>query len=151
MVAKIVHKHFPSLTVGNILFAFDFTVVICVGIFVGISHALYAVICVFIQSRIVDMVVSGVSTNKACFIITDNWEVVSEKILTDMDRGLTQLTARGGYTGKERPVILCVTTTQEIPKLKALVKEADKSAFMFVTDIQEAVGEGFSEPQHNKV
>ena len=120
------------------------TTTLLAGVIMGTSEALYALICIFASSKVIDMVMAGFSSNKACFIITPEWDKVTKRILTDMNRGVTQLTARGAYSGEERPVVLCVTGRQEVARLKDIVREEDESAFMFVTEAHEALGEGFS-------
>ncbi len=144
MVARLVHKLLPALSVGMFLFLIDFAVVAATGLFVDMEAALYALICIFISSKAIDVVMLGVTRNKACFIISEHWQAVSGRILTELERGVTQLMARGAYTNRERPVILCVLPPQEVGRLKDIVRQEDEAAFMFVTEAHEALGEGFS-------
>ena len=144
MCARLVHKYLPFMSVGMFLFLIDCVVVIAAWFFIGSSEALYALICIFVSGKAVDMVMLGLSSNKACFVITDAWEQVSGRIMTEMERGVTQLTAKGAYTGKDRPVVLCVLPPQEVARLKEIVRKEDEKAFMFVTEAHEALGEGFS-------
>ncbi len=144
MAARLVHKHLPFLSVGMFLFIIDCIVVILAAIFIGASESLYALICIFINGKVIDMVMLGLSKNKACFIITEAWEQVSQRLMGEMERGVTQLLARGAYTGKERPVVLCVLPPQEVARLKEIVRQEDERAFMFITEAHEALGEGFS-------
>ena len=144
MCARMVHKYLPFMSVGMFLFLIDCVVVVAAWIFIGSSEALYALICIFVSGKAVDMVMLGLSSNKACFVITDQWERVSGRLLEEMARGVTQLSARGAYTGTERPVVLCVLPPQEVSRLKEIVRQEDEKAFMFVTEAHEALGEGFS-------
>lgn len=144
MIARMVHSRMPFITVGVFLLMIDCVVVILAGAVMGTSEGLYAMISIFISSKVIDMVMAGFSSNKACFIITKQWDAVTRQILRDMNRGVTQLTARGAYSGEERPVVLCVASRQEVARLKDIVREADENAFMFVTEAHEALGEGFS-------
>ena len=144
MCARMVHKYLPFMSVGMFLFLIDCVVVIAAWIFIGSSEALYALICIFVSGKAVDMVMQGLSSNKACFVISDQWERVSQRLLTEMERGVTQLTAKGAYTGKDRPVVLCVLPPQEVARLKEIVRQEDEKAFMFITEAHEALGEGFS-------
>ena len=118
MAARLVHKYLPFLSVGMFLFLIDCMVVVAAWIFIGSSEALYALICIFVSGKAVDMVMLGLSSNKACFVITDRWEKVSRRLMDEMERGVTQLSARGAYTGTERPVVLCVLPPQEVARLK---------------------------------
>lgn len=144
MCARMVHKYLPFLSVGMFLFLIDCVVVLAAWFFIGSSEALYALICIFVSGKAVDMVMLGLSQNKACFVITEAWERVSQRLMTEMERGVTQLSARGAYTGNERPVVLCVLPPQEVSRLKEIVRQEDEKAFMFVTEAHEALGEGFS-------
>ena len=144
MIARMVHSKAPFISVGMFLMMIDCMVVILAGVVMGTTEGLYAMICIYVTSKVIDLVLAGFSTNKACFIITDQWERVTRQILDDMERGVTQLYARGAYSGKERPVVLCVTSPQEVARLKDIVRKADENAFMFVTEAHEALGEGFS-------
>ena len=144
MCARLVHKYLPFLSVGMFLFLIDCVVVLAVWFFIGSSEALYALICIFVSGKAVDMVMLGLSQNKACFVITDAWDSVSKRLMTEMERGVTQLRARGAYTGAERPVVLCVLPPQEVSRLKEIVRQEDEKAFMFITEAHEALGEGFS-------
>ena len=144
MCARLAHKYLPFMSVGMFLFLLDCMVVLAAWIFIGSSEALYALICIFVSGKAVDMVMLGLSSNKACFVISDQWEKVSQRLLNEMERGVTQLSARGAYTGTERPVVLCVLPPQEVSRLKEIVRQEDERAFMFITEAHEALGEGFS-------
>lgn len=144
MIARMVHQKMPFLSVGLFLFMIDCCVVLAAGAIVGATEALYALICIYVSSKVIDVVMAGFGSNKACFIITPAWDKVTGRIMKELNRGVTQLTARGAYSGEERPVVLCVASRQEISRLKDIVREEDEKAFMFVTEAHEALGEGFS-------
>ena len=144
MVARMVHRRFSFITVGAFLFALDFLVVVAAGLLMGSSEALYALINIYVTARVVDAVMVGFSVNKACFIMTGKWNAVAQRIMDEVGRGATYLTARGAYSGQENPVVLCVASPHEITAVKQIVREEDETAFMFITEAHEALGEGFS-------
>ena len=144
MVARMVHKRLPFLSVGMFLFLIDCGVVILASACVGLSEGLYAMIAIFVSSKLIDMVMAGLTQTRACYIITDHSAQVTGRIMGELDRGVTLLEAKGAYSGASRPVILCVLSGQEVARLKDIVREADEKAFMFVTGAHEALGEGFS-------
>lgn len=143
MAARMVHKLIPHLTVGMILFAIDGIVVVLAGIYIHIEHALYAFISIFVSSQLINVVVDGLTTEKACYIITSATDQVRSRVMTELDRGVTLLSAKGGYSGEERPVLLCVVSAQEVARLKLIVRHADDRAFVFISDAHEVLGEGF--------
>ena len=144
MIARMVHRRFQFISTGVFLFVFDFLVVICAGFVIGATQALYATITIFLTSKLMDMVMMGFGSNKACLIISDSRDRIRQRILTEMNRGVTELLARGGYTGVEKPTLLCVISQQEIMALKNIVREEDEKAFMIIMEAHEAIGDGFS-------
>ena len=144
MVARMVHRRFPVVTVGGFLFALDCAVVIAAGVLMGTSEALYALINIFLSAKVIDVVMIGLSGNKACFVISSAWEKISGRIMREMDRGVTRLSARGGYTGESRPTLLCVVSRLEVIALKRIIREEDEQAFVIIVDAHEAIGDGFS-------
>ncbi len=145
MAARMVHKRLPFISVGMFLFALDLVVVVAAGFaFHAPEATLYAMINIAVCSKVIDMVMVGFTANKACFIISGKWETITARVLKEMNRGVTQLKARGGFSGSERPMVLAVISRSELPRLKDIVREEDEKAFMFVTEAHEALGEGFA-------
>ena len=144
MVARMVHRRLPFISVGMFLFAVDCLVVLVAAVAIGTEQALYAFINIYVCSKVIDTVMMGFSGNKACFIMTSRWEQITRRLMDEVGRGVTHLEAKGAYTGREQPVVLCVAARQEIMSVKRIVQEEDEKAFMFITEAHEALGEGFS-------
>ena len=144
MIARMVHKRFQFISVGSFLFAIDFAVVLSAGFLIGTSEALYALINIFLSAKVMDTVIVGFSSNKACFVMSDRWQEIADRVMRDMDRGVTLLTARGAYTGTERPTLLCVISRSEIMAFKRILREEDEKAFVIIVEAHEAIGDGFS-------
>ena len=144
MIARMVHKRFSFISTGAFLFAIDFAVVLAAGFVIGTSEALYALINIFLTAKVMDVVIIGFSSNKACFVISPRWKEISDRIMHDMDRGVTQLTARGGYTGEARPTLLCAISRSEITAFKRILREEDENAFVIIVEAHEAIGDGFT-------
>ena len=143
LMARLVHRWVHSIGISWVLFAIDSLVVVASGILLGPDKALYALVTLFITSKMIDLVLEGLNQSKAFFIITAHTEAIVGRILQEMDRGATLLKGRGAYTGEDRDVILCVLNRVQVTRLKALVKEEDPAAFVLVADVREAMGEGF--------
>ena len=144
LAAAILHKIF-NITVGQALLILDFFVVAFAGIvFKSPELALYAIIAIFVTAKIIDLVQEGPNNSKAFFIMAAEPELLAEGILKEVDRGVTFLQGKGGYTGQDRELLLCVVETSEDTQLKELIYQHDPQAFIIVTDAQEVLGEGFS-------
>lgn len=143
MVARMIHNRFQHISVGAILFFIDCCVVLMAGFFIEAEYALYAFASLYAATRVIDVVMVGLTREKACYIISTQHEQVKQEIMQKLDRGVTVLHAEGGYSGQDRPVLLCVLSAQEMGRLKAIVREADEEAFLFISDAHEVLGEGF--------
>ena len=144
LAAQIVHHFFPHFTVGRILMVIDAMVVVFAAIaFNSFLLGLYAIVTIYLSSKVIDAILEGVDYAKAVFIISNHSELISQKIIKEIERGVTGLNGTGMYTGTGKQVLLCVLDRKQIPKLKALVKSLDPKAFVIMTDVREVLGEGF--------
>ncbi len=143
MVARMIHNRFQHISVGAILFFIDCCVVLMAGFFIEAEYALYAFISLYVSSKLIDVVMLGLTREKACYVITAEHEQVKRELMDQLERGVTLLSAEGGYSGEKRPVLLCVLSAQEVGRLKAIVRAADAQAFVFISDAHEVLGEGF--------
>ena len=144
MIARMVNKRFPFLTVGTFLFLVDCAVILCAAFTMSARAALYALICIFVNAKAVDLVLAGFGSAKACFIITNRAVDISQRIMTELDRGATVVNGTGAYSGQERTLLISVVSQREVIPLKKIVRQEDEKAFMFITDTHETLGEGFS-------
>lgn len=147
MLASIVHRHVPALKVSVCLFATDATVVIASGFVFDAAAAMYALISVFVMNVVIDQVLEGPGLARSHIIITTHGNEIAERILKELDRGVTALDAKGMYSGEDRTMLLCVVSRLEAVRLRAVVFSVDPRAFVIVQNVHEALGEGFKELQ----
>ncbi|WP_188207064.1 YitT family protein [Alkalibacillus aidingensis] len=145
LIAQLIHK-FSSLSLGASIAVIDGMIVLTAIIVFDIELGLYALIGVYMTSKSIDLVQTGFNKTKTTLIISNQFKEVQKAIYTKVDRGVTQLTAKGGFTDEERPVLMCVVNQSEVAGLKRTVKEVDPEAFVIVTDSAEVLGKGFYEP-----
>lgn len=145
LVAKLLRRRYPYINFGSFLLAVDVVVIVAFAvIFRKYDSAMYAIICMFITSRVVDLVLYGAVNSKVCYIITDQSHEVKDAIVTRLHRGVTFLHGEGAWSGKEKDIILCVIKQQQIVDLKRLVEAVDEKSFMIVSDSREVFGKGFA-------
>ncbi len=144
LAAQIVHHFFPHFTIGRILMVIDAVVVAFAAVaFKSFLLGLYAIVTIYLSSKVIDVILEGIDYAKAVFIISNQSDEISKKIMMEINRGVTGLHGTGMYTGTEKQVLMCVLDRKQIPKLKALVKSVDRNAFVVMTDVREVFGEGF--------
>lgn len=121
----------------------DSLVILLAGFVFTWENALYALVVTYVSGLAAEMVLEGSDVFRTAIIITASPDVVTQKILYEMERGVTILAGKGGFTGAERPVLYCVVSRAEVSQIKLIVKEADPSAFIVIGQAHEALGEGF--------
>ena len=145
MMAAIIQKYLQQYSIAQIMQVIDAGVVL-VGMYVfGIQRALYAIIAVYLVTKVSDSLIEGLKFSKQTFIITEKPDEVARVIMEDLDRGATGICGKGMYSGQEKTIIFCVVNKKEIVKLKELVDDIDPNAFVIVSDAREVHGEGFIE------
>ncbi|MBN2657832.1 MAG: YitT family protein [Spirochaetales bacterium] len=143
--AKILHKLLPYMSVGQLLLMIDALIVLTAALVFGnYELGLYATITLFITARVIDTVIVGVNYTKAVHIISDKAGEIAPVLVHEMNHGVTGLNGKGMYSGKEKNVLLCILRRRDLPHLKSTVASIDPLAFVFVTDVREVLGEGFS-------
>ncbi|MGI6065835.1 MAG: YitT family protein [Bacillota bacterium] len=142
LAAALINKFF-KVSLGFSLLFIDGVVIVLAGIVFNLESALYALVAVYVTSRMIDLVQEGVAYTRAALIISDKFEVISSELLHKMNRGVTALQGRGGYTSIERDVLLCVVSQSEVTTLKSIVYSVDPDAFVIVANASEVLGEGF--------
>lgn len=128
-----------SISIGSTILVVNAVVLSITSIYYSIEAVLYTLIVLFVSSRVVNLVVTGFSQRKAVFIISSQWEKISEEILKDIRRGVTIIKGKGGYTGKEEHILWAVITLTEIGHLKRLVHRIDPAAFVVISDTMEVI------------
>ncbi|MCI9457994.1 MAG: YitT family protein [Oscillospiraceae bacterium] len=148
LIAKLVSKYVRFISLAHLLLIADIVVVLTtIPVYRTIESPLYAFIFIFVTTKVIDMVMYGndSGTGKMMFIISQKNQEIKKHILEDMDRGVTELKSRGGYSGIEGEVLLCAVRRGEMHRTLDIVKKADDRAFVIVGDAHEITGEGFKE------
>ena len=143
MLAKLVCSRFHSVSLGMIMFAVDGLVIIASAFVFDVVSAMFALICTFLMGQVIDFLVDGLNSARAYFIISGQSEIIAQRVMSEMERGITGLDGRGMYSGQDRQVLLCVISRTESPQLRAIVSECDPTAFIIATNVHEVLGEGF--------
>lgn len=145
LIASLVHMKFKAYSIAQILQAIDGAIILA-GVYVcGVRSSLYAVLAVFVTSKVSDLITEGSKFARAVYIISDRHEEIGRLVMEDMGRGLTMLPAFGMYRHTQRNMLFCIVSNKEVVALKESVRELDPHAFVIVTDAREVLGEGFLE------
>ena len=142
LAAQIITKY-TGFTLGTSVALIDGLIVLAAAIVFDIEKGLYALVGLYVTTKTIDLVQVGFGRSKLVYIITNKQVEMRDAIYEEIDRGVTKLTATGGYTEVEKPILLVVVHQTEFTRLKKLVKDVDPGAFVIVSDAAEVLGEGF--------
>ncbi len=143
-IAQILARK-TGIPVGTAIMAIDVAICAASAPVFSVTNALYAGLSMVLSGYVIDMVVDGGVKQRAAFIISKAPDAIAHDVLHGMERGATRLEARGEWTGEKRPMLFVILDKKEVPLLKAIVAQHDKDAIMVITDVNEALGEGFKE------
>lgn len=152
IIVKVLHDKYKHIKTGVIFLLMDIVIVAFSGVvFKDINIIMYALISVFVQGKVIDMVLYGGDEAKLFYIISDNPNAIADRIMKEIDITVTFLKGRGAYSGKEKQVILCVAKKQQGPSIEDIVKSEDRDAFMIISSANEIYGEGYKNIMSDKL
>ncbi len=146
MIARLLGKHFRHLSMGKLMLAVDLVVIAASAlVYQKLESALYAIIAIFVSTRIIDTLLYGTDSGngKLYFIISKKSDEIRQRILDDIDRGVTIIPIQGGYSGDNGEMLLCAVRRYEVTKINDIIHTADRDAFVIVGEAGEITGEGF--------
>lgn len=144
IVARLLERKMPHIPIGRFILLVDAViVVISAFVFHDVYAAMYAIILIFVSSIVTDALVYGGDKGKMALIISNKEEEIAQEILVKMDRGVTKLCSKGGYSGEERHMLMCAVRPSQMYALRRLVVGIDPGAFIIVTTTDDVFGEGF--------
>lgn len=144
-LAALIQPLAPHYSISQIMLVLDSLIVLAGLSTFGLHLALYAMIAIFVLTKISDGIIEGLKFSKSIYIISDHAEAIAQAIMTELSRGVTGLSVKGMYSGETRQMLYCVVSKKEITQIKEIVAGFDRKAFVIVEDAREVFGEGFIE------
>ena len=143
MLASLIHRHIPFIRVSVGIFAVDGLVIFASAFVFDQQAAMYALICTFLMNVVVDLVLEGPNSATSYFVISAHSDEIAQRVMEQMDRGVTAFYAKGMYSGEDKQVLLCVVNRFESVLLRKIVFAIDPKAFVIANKAHEVLGEGF--------
>ncbi|NLF46608.1 MAG: YitT family protein, partial [Syntrophomonadaceae bacterium] len=142
IIAVIIHR-FWGFSIGQTFLVFNVVVLSSSLLVFNFEKTLYAAVAIYIASKVMDTVVTGVETTRTAMIISRQNKDIAGEIINNLQRGCTYLEARGAYTNEERQIVLVTVAKTQLPALKEIVFALDQQAFIIINETIEAFGQGF--------
>ncbi len=144
IIIKVLRQKKPHLKTGSLFLMTDFIIVFLSGfVFHDLDIILYALLAVIIMGKVLDYVLYGSDEARMIFVVSTNPRSIADRLMKEVDTGVTYLKGTGGYSLKDKEILMCVVRKQQAPRVEEVVKQEDAEAFMIVTSATEIFGEGY--------
>lgn len=144
IIGYLLQKKKPHMSIGRALMLVDGVILaISIPVFGNIEAALFGLIALYAQTKVLDSIIYGGDTGSMATIVTGNPDSITARVIFELDRTATLIPARGAYSKKDTSVLLCTVRKSQFNRLKRIVYEEDPAAFVMVTETSEVLGLGF--------
>ncbi len=143
ILAVVLHKWF-HISLAVFVYVVDFTVLLCQALFSNSEQILYGILVLIVSTMALNRVMLMGQAQIQLFIITEKYEEVKEKVLKEMDAGVTMVHIETGYGAKQQKGVLCVIPNRKLYSINQMVQMIDPQAFITITQINEVRGRGFT-------
>ncbi|MGE6376537.1 YitT family protein [Peribacillus muralis] len=144
IIARFAHRYL-GMGMGRTMFIFDAVVIgLSILTYLDYRQAMYTLVAVFIGARVIDFMQEGAYAARGAMIISEKNDEIAQKIMKDMERGVTVLRGYGSFTRNDREVLYCVVAKNELVRLKNAITSVDPHAFVSVSEVHDVLGEGFT-------
>jgi uncharacterized membrane-anchored protein YitT (DUF2179 family) len=140
IAALLISKSSHLLKVGEFILILNVVIFAAAAFFLGIDSAMYSMLTYFAASKTVDFLIHGVEEHTAIIIMSEKSEEIRHAIIRSLRRGVTVLKGRGGLTYDDQDILYCVVTRLEIGRVKSVVEDFDRDAFVVVHGLANAEG-----------
>ena len=152
LIARLLKLRFSWLPMGKLLLGVDLAVILAVAaVFGNLNSALYGIIALYLSAFVMDKVLYGLDNAKVAYIISDSYEAITQRLIYDIDRGVTILHGQGAYSKSDKKVLMVAFKQKQIVEIKRMVHELDPTAFLVVCDAHEVLGDGFRVYKENDI
>ena len=146
IIVRLLKLRYKHVETGKLFFCTDLVVVSAsILVFHDLNTGLYALLSILLFAIVFDLVLYGGDTAKMVYVVSEREQAIASRIMAELELGVTYVYGEGAYTGKQKRVILCVAKKQFFPKIKDIVKEEDRNAFLIISNASDIYGEGFKD------
>ncbi|MBC5744075.1 YitT family protein [Lachnospiraceae bacterium MD308] len=143
-IPPLVLNHYFKIPVSAGLYFFDFIILLVQAYFQPPEKVFYGIVLVIIYTLTLDKLLLMGTTRTEVRVVSQHAWKICDAILERMDRGVTLLSAKGGYLKEDTSVVLSVVSNRELPKVERLIHEIDPESFIVINRVSEVSGKGFT-------
>ncbi len=144
IASRLLQLKFPHISMGRMLFFLDGAVLaLSAVVFGSLETLLYGMVAIFCSQQVMDGILYGRESGRMVVVVSGQAQSITQRILIELDRGVTLLEGRGGYSSHPKEVILCAVSSQQFPRLREIIHQEDPEAFVINADARQILGDGF--------
>ena len=132
-----------NVNIGSSLMAINAIIIGIASYIFSLERGLLTIVAMYVAYKMLDKIQMGFGDTKQIMIITSKQREVTDRILSDLNRGVTLLHGEGAYTHKQQNVVYCIVSTRQVVTIKRILDEVDPTAFLIISEAYEVKGRGF--------
>lgn len=144
IISCLIERKFPYIPIGKALMLLDCAVLtVSIFVFRNFESVMFGLVALYCQTQVIDKIVYGGDKGHQVMCVSEKNDVIANRVINELGRSATFLTARGAYSNKDASVLMCVIRNREYAKLNEIINNVDSSAFVIVWEASQVMGEGF--------
>lgn len=144
IIAKLINLKYRYLSLGRLVLFIDVVIVsVASYMYRDFEALLFSVLYLFIFATVMDRLIYGADNGKIVYIVSDTSDDITDLVIKSVGRGVTEIKTVGGFSGKDRNMLMCVARAPEVSRIIQIVRDLDPNAFTVVSDAGEILGQGF--------
>ena len=144
LLGRVISKWVKIINIPVCVGLCDAIIVVVGAIKVGADNILYALIVVFVSTKLSELILTGLEKSKLCIIISNKGKEIAQVLIEKSPRGVTMLNGEGMYCHQDRDVLFTCVKNRQLTQLRQIVHSVDDQAFVIINDSVEVRGKGFT-------
>ena len=152
IVSRLIQRKYRHFSIGKLLFFVDVVVLaLSEAVFPHIETGLYGMISIYTSAKVLDGILYGLDTGKVLLVISERHREIADRVMEQLERGVTFLQGAGAWSGEEKQILLCAVRANQCFRVEEIVRSLDPDAFVIILEANEIAGEGFRPITSEKV
>ena len=144
ILVLVIRRSFSEVSVGRLYLLIDGAVIFMAGLAFSSGEVIfYSAVSLVVSTYMTDAALEGLNLARLVYIISDSNREICDRIYAELKRGVTGLNSVSMYSGRSGRILMCVIRKGQLSKLKKIIQDIDKDAFVIICDAKEVMGSGF--------
>jgi len=143
IIAMIINKY-RNTSPGRVMMFIDIFIISSSWfLFRSIEKMVYGYVTMAVSTYVIDLVLTGSRASYQIMIFTPKYVEIADRIMLEVDRGVTVIDGKGWYTKQDVNCVLVLCRKSESSIIFRICKEIDPDAFISFASVMGVYGKGF--------